>query len=174
MGIYLEVIGRKRELVIFGAGHVGKAIARLGDMTGFAVTIWDERAEFANEENIPWGRTVCCPLENFFDHVAPFHGDTYVIIVTRGHVLDADVVKLVEGMTAAYMGMIGSRKKIAFVRERLLGQGVSAGHIDRIYQPVGLPIRAETPEEIAVSAMAEIIAVARGADLPALRSSLTQ
>ena len=174
MGIYLEVIGRKRELVIFGAGHVGKAIARLGDMTGFAVTTWDERAEFANEENIPWGRTVCCPLENFFDHVAPFHGDTYVIIVTRGHVLDADVVKLVEGMTAAYMGMIGSRRKIAFVRERLLEQGVSAGHIDRIYQPIGLPIKAETPEEIAVSAMAEIIAVARGADLPALRSSLTQ
>jgi xanthine dehydrogenase accessory factor len=172
MGVYLEVIGRKRELVIFGAGHVGKAIARLGDMTGFAVTVWDERAEFANEENIPWGRAICCPLESFFHRSGSFHGDTYVIIVTRGHALDADVVKLLEGKPAAYMGMIGSRKKIAFVRQRLLGQGVSAEHIDRIHQPVGLPIRAETPEEIAVSAIAEIIAVMRGADLQALRSSL--
>ncbi len=159
--------------MIFGAGHVGKAIARLGDMTGFAVTIWDERAEFANQENIPWGRTICCPLERFFERFGDFHGDTYAIIVTRGHVLDADVVKLLEGKPSAYTGMIGSRKKIAFVRQHLLGQGVSEEHLDRIYQPVGLPIRAETPEEIAVSAMAEIIAVARGADLQALRSSLS-
>ncbi|MFA7622016.1 MAG: XdhC/CoxI family protein [Aminobacteriaceae bacterium] len=172
MGIYLEVIGRKRELVIFGAGHVGKAIGRLGDITGFAVTTWDERPEFANEENIPWGRTICCPVEEFFDHFGAFHEDVYAIVVTRGHALDSDVAKLLEGKPAAYMGMIGSRKKISVVRERLLEQGVSAGHIDRIYQPVGLPIRAETPEEIAVSAISEVIAVARGADLESLRSPL--
>ncbi len=172
MGIYLEVIGRKRELVIFGAGHVGKAIGRLGDITGFAVTTWDERPEFANEENIPWGRTICCPVEEFFDRFGAFHEDVYAIVVTRGHALDADVAKLLEGKPAAYMGMIGSRKKISVVRERLLEQGVSAGHIDRIYQPVGLPIRAETPEEIAVSAISEVIAVARGADLESLRSPL--
>ena len=172
MGIYMEVIGRRRELVVFGAGHVGKAIARLGDMVGFSVTVWDERPEFANEENIPWGRTICCPAGEFFDHFGQFHGDVYAIIVTRGHALDADVVKLLEGKPAAYMGMIGSRKKIAVVRERLLEQGVAASHIDRIYQPVGLPIKAETPEKIAVSAMGEVIAVARGADLRALRAPL--
>ena len=108
----------------------------------------------------------------FFDRFGQFHGDVYAIIVTRGHALDADVVKLLEGKPAAYMGMIGSRKKIAVVRERLLEQGVAASHIDRIYQPVGLPIKAETPEEIAVSAMGEVIAVARGADLRALRAPL--
>lgn len=171
MGIYLEVVGRRRELVIFGGGHVGKAIARLGDMTGFAVTVWDEREEFANPEHIPWGKTLCCSLEELPGRMPVFHGDTYAVIVTRGHALDADVVKLLEGREAAYVGMIGSRRKIAFVRERLLGQGVSPEFLDGIFQPVGLPIGAETPEEIAVSVMAEIVAAARGADVQALRNS---
>jgi len=171
MGVYLEVVGRRRELVVFGCGHVGKAIARLGDMAGFAVTTWDEREEFANPEHIPWGKNLCCPLEELPGKMPVFHGDTYAVIVTRGHALDADVVKLLEGREAAYLGMIGSRRKIAFVRERLLGQGVSPEFLDRIYQPVGLPIRAETPEEIAVSVLAEIIAVARGADVQNLRNA---
>lgn len=173
MGVYLEVIGRKRELAIFGAGHVGKAIARLGDMSGFSVVVWDEREEFANSENIPWGKTVCCPLEDYFNHAPDFHAGTFAVIVTRGHILDADVVKMTDGKKAAYIGMIGSRRKGAFVRDRLLKEGVSKEHLDRIFQPVGLPICAETPEEIAVSVMAEIIGVARGADIPSLRNSLS-
>lgn len=172
MGIFIEVVGRKRELVIFGAGHVGKAIARLGDMAGFSVTIWDEREEFANSTNISWGRTICCPLEELAERMPEFHGETYAVIVTRGHALDADVVRLLQGKRAAYIGMIGSKRKIIFVREQLLGKGVSTEHLDRIYQPVGLPIKAETPEEIAVSVLAEIIAVARGADVSSLRNSL--
>ncbi len=172
MSIFLEVVGRRRELIVFGAGHVGRAISRAAREAGFSVTVWDDREDFANSENIPWGRTVCCPLEECLDRLPEFHEATYAVIVTRGHEQDADVVGLLEGKPAAYMGMIGSRKKIAFVRERLLAQGISEAHIDRIYQPVGLPIRAETPEEIAVSIVAEIIAVARGADLEALRSPL--
>ena len=169
LAVYLEVIGRTRELVIFGAGHVGRALARVGDMAGFQVTVWDEREEFANPENIPWGRTVCCPLEDFFTREDRFHGRTSVVAVTRGHALDAEVIRFLEGFPLAYIGMIGSRKKIAFVRQRLLGEGISETYLDRIYQPVGLPIGAETPEEIAVSVLAEIIAADRGADLAALR-----
>lgn len=171
MAVYIEVIGRGRELVVFGAGHVGKAIARLGDMVGFGVTVWDEREEFVNDRNIPWGRKICCPLGEYFDNAPDFHDGTSVVIVTRGHSLDGEVVKLIEGRPAAYMGMIGSRKKIRIIRERLGKEGVPMAHLDRIYQPVGLPIKAETPEEIAVSVIAEIISVYRGADVAALRGS---
>jgi len=94
------------------------------------------------------------------------------VIVTRGHALDAEVVRLLDGKPAAYVGMIGSRRKISFVRKRLLESGVSREHLDRIYQPVGLPIKAETPEEIAVSVLAEVIAVRRGANLTGLRAAL--
>ena len=169
LAVYLEVIGRSRELVIFGAGHVGRALARAGDMAGFQVTVWDEREEFANSSHIPWGTTVCCSLEEFFAREVLFHGRTSVVAVTRGHALDAEVIRLLEGIPLAYIGMIGSRKKIAFVRQRLLDEGVSEAYLNGIYQPVGLPIGAETPEEIAFSVLAEIIAADRGADVAALR-----
>ena len=94
-------------------------------------------------------------------------------MVTRGHVLDSEVIRWLEGRPLAYLGTIGSRKKIAAVRQKLLGQGVSQQHLDRIFQPVGLPIGAETPEEIAVSILAEIIAVHRKADLTKLRSAVS-
>lgn len=171
VSVFLERFGRADELLIFGAGHVGRALARLADAVGLRVTTWDERPEFANPENIPWGRTLACPLEEIFSKGVALHSSTYVVIVTRGHALDADVVKLLEGSECAYIGMIGSRRKIAFVRERLLDAGVSAEHLDRIYQPVGLPLKAETPEEIAVSILAEIIAARRGADLDKLRNA---
>ena len=89
--------------------------------------------------------------------------------MTRGHALDAEAVRVTEGMPGAYYGMIGSRSKIAAVRAKLLAEGVSAAHLDRIYQPIGLPIKAETPNEIAVSIMSEIIAVKYGADVKRLR-----
>jgi xanthine dehydrogenase accessory factor len=172
MAVYLEVMGRENEVLIFGAGHVGKAIARFASFAGFRLTVWDEREEFANAENIPWGRTLACPLDEVEARGVRFTSRTYAVIVTRGHALDAEVVRLLDGKPLAYVGMIGSRRKIAFVRKRLLESGVSREHLDRIYQPIGLPIKAETPEEIAVSVLAEIIAVRRGANLPGLRAAL--
>jgi len=91
--------------------------------------------------------------------------------VTRGHALDAEAVAITDKKPGAYYGMIGSRSKIAAVRKMLVARGVSQEHLDRIHQPIGLPIKAETPEEIAVSILAEIIAVRRGGDLYDLKKA---
>ena len=167
--IYMETVGRCDELVIFGAGHVGKAVAQLGAFAGFKVTVWDEREEFANEENIPWARCVVCPIEKIYENGISFHDRSYVVIATRGHLVDAEAVAVTDGQPGAYYGMIGSRSKIATVRKMLIERGVSAEHFDRIFKPIGLPIKAETPNEIAVSIISEIIAVKYGADTERLR-----
>ncbi len=167
--IFIEAIGLEDELVIFGAGHVGLAVAELGAFAGFRVTVWDDRAEFANTERFPRARCVVCPIDKIYENNIRLHSRSYVVIVTRGHALDTEAVRVTENMPGAYYGMIGSRGKIAKVRAKLLAEGVSAAHLDRVYQPVGLPIKAETPNEIAVSVLAEIIAVKRGADIKRLR-----
>ena len=171
--ILMEPLGREAEVVIFGAVHVGRALARAASGAGFRVTVWDEREEYANPGAIPWGKVVACPLEEAYERGVSLHGSSYAVVVTRGHALDASVVRSLEGRPLAYLGLIGSRKKIAAVRESLLRQGVSQSHLDRVFQPIGLPIGAETPEEIAVSILSEIIAVHRGADLASLRGSLS-
>lgn len=171
--VYFELVMPADEIFIFGAGHVGKALSKLASVSGFTVTVWDEREEHANEENIPWGRVIACPLEDLFDrekfghHL--FHKNSYVAVMTRGHRLDTDVMRLMEGQDVAYIGVIGSRSKIAFVDRQLEEMGASRAYIESIYRPIGLPINAETPEEIAVCILAEIIALQRGANVKALR-----
>ena len=168
--ILIEPIGQQSEVVIFGAGHVGKALAKIAFAAGFPVTVWDEREDFANPENIPWGKTLFCPLEQMFDKKGiRLHPSSFVVVVTRGHELDADIVRALEGKPLAYLGVIGSRKKIATMREKLISLGTSETFLNGIFQPVGLPIGAETPEEIAISILAEIIAFRRGSDLDKLR-----
>lgn len=170
--VFLQTMGREEELIIFGAGHVGVAVAAVGRLAGFRVTVWDEREEFANAENIPCAKTVTCPLSEIFRNGISFNEKSCLVIVTRGHMLDAEVVKITDGMPGAYYGMIGSKNKIAALRKELLSQGVSEAHLNRIRQPIGLPLKAETPQEIAVSIMAEIIAVKRGANIEALRTAI--
>lgn len=169
--VYMEVLGREDDLVIFGAGHVGKAVAELGAFCGFRVIVWDEREEFANLQKIPRAKTIACPIEEIYENGIKLHERSYVVIMTRGHALDSEVVTITDKQPGAYYGMIGSRSKIATVRKQLLEQGVSEEHLDRIHKPIGLPLKAETPEEIAVSVLAELIAVRHGANLAALRDA---
>jgi xanthine dehydrogenase accessory factor len=169
MKVFLQVVGREERLLIFGGGHVGKEVARMGSLLGLRVIVWDEREEFANSEKLPFCEPVACPLEELFDRIPRPNSSTAIVIGTRGHALDADVVRLLDGTTAAYMGMLGSKKKIRAIRDKLVGEGVSEAHMDRIFQPIGVPIKAQTPAEIAVSILAEIIAVRRGAEVPQLR-----
>lgn len=170
--VFLQTLGREEELIIFGAGHVGVAVAAVGKLAGFKVTVWDEREEFAKAENISGAKTVACPINEIFRNGISFNEKSCVVIVTRGHMLDAEVVKITDGLPGAYYGMIGSKNKIATLRKELLSQGVSEAHLNRIHQPIGLPLKAETPQEIAISIVAEVIAVKRGANVEDLRTAI--
>ena len=115
---------------------------------------------------------MACPIIDIYDNGITLHERSYVVIMTRGDALDAEAVAITDKKPGAYYGMIGSRSKIAALRKMLLARGVSQEHLDRIHQPIGLPIKAETPEEIAVSILAEIIAVKRGGGLDDLRKAV--
>lgn len=172
--VYFETILPDEEVFIFGAGHVGRALAKTARAAGFRVTVWDEREEYANTENIPEANSLVCPIDELMseeNRARLFRRGVYAVIVTRGHALDSEAMRLLEGCNVSYIGVIGSRGKIAFVDRKLREQGVSPEHLERIRRPIGLPIGAETPEEIAVSIMAEIIAVRRGANIEALRNA---
>lgn len=144
---------------IFGAGHVGQAIGKLLKFLDFQVTVIDDRPEFANAERFPDAdRIITDDFNNSFDTL-PIDRYSYIIIVTRGHVNDQLVLSLSLKTPAGYIGMIGSRRKRKGVYEALVAQGFSQADFNRVYNPIGLPINADSPEEIAVSIAAEIIKV---------------
>jgi len=155
----LEPFAAATPLFIFGAGHVSRPTARVAALCGFAVTVLDDRPEFASPERFPEARTRV--LASFAEGFAGLgvEAGAFVVIVTRGHVHDAAVLALALRTPAAYVGMIGSRRKRDAVYARLRGQGFDAAELARVHCPVGLGIGAETPEEIAVSIVAEMIQV---------------
>ncbi|MCF0247039.1 MAG: XdhC family protein [Synergistes sp.] len=167
--IYMETIGRCNELLVFGGGHVGRAVAEFGTLCGFKVTVWDEREEILNPDKFSFARRVVSPIEEIYESGITIHERTYVVIMTSSHELDAKVAAKVCGKPFAYCGMIGSRKKIPILRKLLGELGVGEESFDKIYHPIGFPIKAVTPNEIAVSVMAEIISVKYGAETERMR-----
>jgi xanthine dehydrogenase accessory factor len=156
----LENISCRRNCLIFGAGHVGRCVALLADRVDFAVTVLDDRVEFADPGAYPPGIDVCLlPGFNEWLAVQPVDPATFILIMTRGHAHDGEVLVQALGTPAAYIGMIGSIRK----RDTLFTTLRKAGHTEenllRVHCPVGLAIGADTPEEIAVSVVAEMIQV---------------
>ncbi len=152
------VIGTSH-LYIFGAGHVSQYLSKIGKMVDFRVAVIDDRHEFANKERFPEADQVI--VDDFvkaFDRLS-FAGREYVVIVTRGHSHDAVVLEEALKRKTAYVGMIGSKRKVKIVLEHLRAKGVAAGLVDRVYAPIGLDIHSETPQEIAVSIAAQLIRV---------------
>ena len=165
--ILVEPILRKPRVVIFGAGHVGVEIAKVASGVGFHVVVYDDREEFANSERIPWANEV--RVEDFrsmFDGLY-FDEDDYLLATTRGHNFDALIVEQIAGSRAKYIGMLGSRRKRAVIFRALEAAGVSEEALGRVKTPIGLDIGADTPAEIAVSVVAELVKVRRQGDLPA-------
>jgi len=150
-------------VVVFGAGHVGSAIAHAASVAGFRVVIADDRPEFADPRRFPDAfRVVAAAVDAALAAVAITPQDA-VVIATRGHRHDAAILERVATSGAGYIGLLGSRRKQVVVTKALRAEGVPAKALERVRVPVGLPIGAETPEEIAVSVTAELIAWRRGA-----------
>lgn len=161
-GYFYDVISPMNKLLILGGGYVGYAIYQLADILGFEVTLFDDRPEFVTRDRFP--KAVCLESGNFNKLIDnyKFNSHTYVTIVTRGHLQDAECVKGVIRKENKYVGLIGSKRKISLIIEDLKESGYSEEEINRIHAPIGLNLGAETPEEIAVSIMAEIIGVKYG------------
>ena len=144
-------------LVICGGGHVGIQVAKLAKMLDFYVQVIDDREEFANAGHFPDADEICCHRYEDVAEIFPRESNTYYVVVTRGHAGDRICVEQILNRQYAYLGMIGSRAKVAKTFEMLLQEGFEQEEIDTIHAPIGLAIRAQTPAEIAVSIMAEII-----------------
>ncbi len=169
--VFIEPIAPAPVLYIFGAGHVGFSTYKIARMAGFEVVVVDDRAAYANRQRFPEAKEIfAADWEETLGKLALAEGD-YVFIVTRGHQLDARVLRWAAATPAAYVGMIGSRAKVATVLQKLKQDGVPAERLERVHAPVGLDIGATTPEEIAVAVTAEMIAFRRHSEaaLPHMR-----
>ncbi|MDA0270170.1 MAG: XdhC family protein [Chloroflexi bacterium] len=161
--VMLQLFEAPVRLVIVGGGHVGLALAELGEALGYGITVIDDRPEFANRERFPMAEHVVVeePAEAFAQ--VALDESAYVVLVSRGHRVDEEALRQVVGRGAAYVGMIGSRRRTATVLRHMLEEGVDPASVGQISTPIGLDIGAETPEEIAVSILAEITMLRRGA-----------
>ena len=159
--VFCELLGREKKLVICGGGHVSAALIRMGVMTGYEVTVLEDRSAFADQAKEAGAvRAVCAPFDSGLAKI-PGDRDTFFVIATRGHRYDQICLEAVVRKPHAYIGMVGSRKRVAIVKENLVEKGADPEVVSGIYTPVGLDIGAETPEEIAVAILAEIIQVRR-------------
>lgn len=158
--VFLESIVPKSHLIIAGAGHVGKALSHYGKLLDFKVTVWDSRKDKACSENLPDADEILnLELEDSLGTLA-IDRNTFVVIVTHGHKYDADVLKLFIDSKAGYIGMIGSKRKVAQVREKFFANGwANDEKWNRIHAPIGLDIHSETVQEIALSIAAQLVEV---------------
>jgi xanthine dehydrogenase accessory factor len=158
--LFLEPIFPLPQLVIAGAGHIGQALSRLGNFLNFEVTVIDDRPEYADKEILPEADHIIIEeigkaVQNF-----PVSADTYLVIVTRGHCHDGEALRQCIASRAAYVGMIGSRRKINLMREKFLEKGwATPQQFDRVHAPIGLDIQSKTVEEIAISIAAQLVLV---------------
>lgn len=161
--VFIEPVAVPPTLLVIGGGHVGKALAELGKWTGFRVILSDDREAFCNPDYLPGmdGYIVCKPAE-IGDHI-DIHANTYVAAVTRGLPVDIHLIPALLETSAPYIGLIGSRRRWALTIKALReDKQIQAEALARVHAPIGLELRAETPKEIAISIMAEIIMIRRG------------
>ena len=162
--IYVEPLKRSPYLYIFGGGHISLDLAWIADRIDFQIIVIDDREDFANRERFPMAMDIeVGPFEEVLNTL-DLGSEDYVVIVTRGHLHDMSVLREVLKQSPRYVGMIGSRRKKALIFEQLLKEGVSSELLDQVHAPIGIDIDAETPAEIAVSIVAELIRVRAGAN----------
>jgi len=160
--VYIEPILPQPTLVVVGGGHVGKAVAHLAKWLGFRVAVNDDRPEFCTPEANPDADEFYpVPMSELPAHLK-INSQTYLVLTTRGMLVDVPGLPPLLDTRAAYIGLIGSRRRWTMTRKALLEAGVPEEKLNRVNSPIGLELNAETPEEIAVSILAEIIALRNG------------
>lgn len=160
--IFVEPIQPKLTLVVIGSGHVGKAVAHLAHWLGYHVVVSDDRPEFCTPEAVPDAdEYIPVPMAQLSQHleITPW---TYLVLTTRGVTVDVPGLPSLLDTSAGYIGVIGSKRRWATTQQQLLEAGVPEGKLARVRSPIGLKLNAETPEEIAVSVLAEIIMLRHG------------
>jgi xanthine dehydrogenase accessory factor len=162
MDVYIEPIEPSPELYVVGAGHVGFHLARLAHEVGFRVHVVDDREKFANRERFPAAASVTTEDIPTWIARTPLPSHAYVVIVTRGHTNDLEALRALAPRDLRYLGLIGSRAKVARIYDALTADAMPADVLKQVHAPIGLEIGAVTPQEIAVSILAELIAVKHG------------
>jgi len=149
-------------MVIFGAGHISTQVSKIAVIAGFRTTIVDNRPVYANKERFPEAETIYSgEFEESFEAIAPTE-NTYLVIVTRGHQEDENVLRWAAKTPARYIGMIGSKRRTNIVLDKLRAEGYSEGGLRKVRAPIGLDIGAVSPEEVALAILAEVVAERRG------------
>lgn len=162
MEVYIEPIEPSPALYVIGAGHVGAQLAHMAQTVGFKVHVIDDREKFANRDRFPDAEEVVAEDIPTWIARANLPAHAYVVIVTRGHNNDLDALRALAPRDFRYLGLIGSRAKVARIYDALRDEGLPAERLTRVHAPIGLDIGAVTPQEIAVSILAELIAVKHG------------
>ncbi|MBN2241226.1 MAG: XdhC family protein [Acidobacteria bacterium] len=172
MEVFVEPIVPETILFIFGAGHVGRALAEVAGIAGFAVAVVDDRGDYANRDRFPHAKAFYVDdwQKVFNSLIVDDH--SYIFISTREHHFDALCLRFALQSPAKYIGMLGSLKKIKLLKEYLESEGIGAREFQRVSVPVGLDIGAETPGEIAISIAAELVAARKNRDVVLMKAAV--
>ena len=162
MDVFIEPVEPSPHLYILGAGHVGYQLGQIAHTVGFKLHVVDDRQKFANHERFPQASEIVVESLDTWVRAAAIPATAFVVVLTRGHRQDFDVLRALAGRELRYVGLIGSRAKVARLTDALLDAGVSPDWLKQLHAPIGFDIGAVSPEEIAVSILAELIAVRRG------------
>ena len=168
LDVFVDVVAPQLTLLLIGTDHVAVPLAGLASMLGFRTVAFDDRAEYADRDHFPQAAEIV--VEEFETGLSDLDitSNTWIVIATRSHESDAAALRAVVGSPAAYIGMLGSRRKVSLIFKALREAGAGEEQLARVYAPVGLDLGAETPEEIALSIMAEILMLRRGGQCESL------
>jgi len=170
--IFVETIKLPSQIVIVGGGHVGKALVNLAKWLGYYVILSDDRPEFCDSSRVPGAdQYIICPLAEIPNQIN-IDPSTYLILTTRGVNIDIPGLPHILQSNAAYIGIIGSKRRWITTRGELTGSGISEELLDKVHSPIGINVGAETPEEIALSIMAEVMILQKGKSGESMRINL--
>ena len=171
--LFFNVLSAEAKLLVCGAGHIAIPLVRIAKQVGFQVTVLDDRSDFARLSRFPDCKVI---VENFTIALKdmPLGLSTFAVIITRGHEHDVDCLTEILPKETAYVGLIGSRRRVSFVLQWLEEKGFSRERLKDVFTPIGIPIGAESPEEIALSIVSELVCVRRkgGDQARSLRSAV--